>query len=720
VRWRVAQAIVLIFAISTGSDRSGLALVGQQPATFGSATTAIVVDVVVRDKQGRPVTDLQKADFELLEDGVPQDIGDLTLVAPPSTDRRPTGSGAGAQTGPPGPAQKPPESISLMALVFDRLSPEGRALAHKAALAFADSMHSNDYCGVFLSDLSLVTVQPFTNDVAALKKGVDRVATRATSTFDRLRIGGGAYGDTNPGTATTASPESEGSAAMMIGDPGHTRTVEPDRRDGGKTLQSMLARMERSFEAMSRDEQGVTTVQSLLALVEGMALQPGRKTIIFFAEALAIPPAVQSRFESVVAAANRQNVAIYSVDAAGLRVHSGQTETAQRINSLGAESQGRDVDNPPGKLTESLEINEDTLRRDPAVSLRLLADRTGGFLIDNTNDLSRGLRTIDADRRFHYLLTYTPKNGAFHGEWRNLAVRVPNKPVQVRARSGYLAVSKSFPSAPKEEGDALAAALLERNAPAQEILIRSRVLTFPQAAGPSRVPIAVEIPAAMLTFRTDSDAYHTDFTVFARVVDQNGQVVRSSSQAYRLTGPANNAAAAGGGNILFYRQPLLEPGTYRLEVAVFDAMNGHGGVDRQDFTVNPSDGTLKVSSLVVVRRVERVAAAERDASNPLFVEDAILYPNMGEGISRKGGSALLYLAVAGASDTGTTAELTVLQDGAPVSSIPLTLPSPSKGWIRQVWQTPIDGLSPGTYTFRVTLRDGRSSAIREHRVEVIE
>ena len=54
------------------------------------------------------------------------------------------------------------------------------------------------------------------------------------------------------------------------------------------------------------------------------------------------------------------------------------------------------------------------------------------------------------------------------------------------------------------------------------------------------------------------------------------------------------------------------------------------------------------------------------------------------------------------------------------SSISLTLPAPSKGWIRQVWQTPIGGLSPGTYTFRVTLRDGRSSAIREHRVEVIE
>ena len=50
--------------------------------TFGTATSAVVVDVVVRDKQGRPITDLAIADFEIFEDGVAQEIGALSMVAP--------------------------------------------------------------------------------------------------------------------------------------------------------------------------------------------------------------------------------------------------------------------------------------------------------------------------------------------------------------------------------------------------------------------------------------------------------------------------------------------------------------------------------------------------------------------------------------------------------------------------------------------------------------
>jgi hypothetical protein len=38
--------------------------------TFGAAVAAVVVDAVVRDSKGKPVTSLRQEDFELLEDGV--------------------------------------------------------------------------------------------------------------------------------------------------------------------------------------------------------------------------------------------------------------------------------------------------------------------------------------------------------------------------------------------------------------------------------------------------------------------------------------------------------------------------------------------------------------------------------------------------------------------------------------------------------------------------
>jgi hypothetical protein len=54
---------------------------GQNEPSFVSRATAVLVDVVVRDRQGRPVLDLKPDDFELLEDGVRQEIGSFTLVS---------------------------------------------------------------------------------------------------------------------------------------------------------------------------------------------------------------------------------------------------------------------------------------------------------------------------------------------------------------------------------------------------------------------------------------------------------------------------------------------------------------------------------------------------------------------------------------------------------------------------------------------------------------
>ena len=70
----------------------------QQPdPKFGAATTAVVIDVVVRDAKGRPVTDLTRADFELLEDGVAQTLGDVTRVGAPARGAAPSRDAATRQ-----------------------------------------------------------------------------------------------------------------------------------------------------------------------------------------------------------------------------------------------------------------------------------------------------------------------------------------------------------------------------------------------------------------------------------------------------------------------------------------------------------------------------------------------------------------------------------------------------------------------------------------------
>src|ERR1041385_8401493 len=52
-----------------------LAAFGQQaPVVFKSSTSLVVLDVTVKDRSGKEITDLKKEDFVVLEDGKPQTI----------------------------------------------------------------------------------------------------------------------------------------------------------------------------------------------------------------------------------------------------------------------------------------------------------------------------------------------------------------------------------------------------------------------------------------------------------------------------------------------------------------------------------------------------------------------------------------------------------------------------------------------------------------------
>ena len=710
----------------------------QQPSSpqtsFGVGTTAVMVDVVVRDKQGRPVTDLKASDFELLEDKVPQEIGAVTLVTPGTLASSGTPSTAVAPGGTPAARGTTVEAPTFVALVFERLTPEARALAHKGAMAYLETARPDDFAGVFAIDQALHTVQTYTTDRGALRKAIDDVSSRAGASFSRGndRVRSSARGDSSPSTPVTASAESPGPS-----DPKATATDLTPLPAAGQgqpaspgrfseiLLRRMEQRMERSYESLMRDQQGLTTINALMALIDSLGVLPGRKTAVFFAEGLAIPANVQARFDSVVAAANRANVSIYSVDAAGLRVHSDQREAAQNINRLGANTLDRDPENPGGKMTESLEFNEDVLRQDPNASLGMLADRTGGFLINNTNDLEQGFRTIDADRRFHYLLTYVPKNSDFKGEYRTISVRVPGRDVHVRARNGYLAV-RSASAIPLLAYEAPAMAALDRTPLPKELPVRAGAFPMPDPQGNGRLALLVAADTTTLTFKPDGQnkAWQTDFTVLARIKDASGEVVRKASQPYRLSGPMGELESARRGDVLFYRQPDLPPGTYTLEAVVHDALGGKAGAASAPLVVPaPRPGAPVVSSLIIVRRTEKVPAGERATDNPLFVGDLLLYPNLGEPLRKSVEKTVSFFlrvnpAAGGAAPTAT---LELLSGKQVIGQVPMELAKPNAaGVIEQSSQLPLGNFPAGTYGLRITISQGTEKVVREAGFTVVE
>jgi VWFA-related protein len=142
----------------------------------------VLFDLVVRDKKGKLIKDLAQQDFEVYEDGVKQDINSFRFVsstvaetATPATNNTST-PGDPTVTKTPGGGVTPESSgVSAVALVFDRLSPESRLRARDAALNYlGESVKKNELVGVFLTDLSVVVLQPYTYDTAQVKTGIEK------------------------------------------------------------------------------------------------------------------------------------------------------------------------------------------------------------------------------------------------------------------------------------------------------------------------------------------------------------------------------------------------------------------------------------------------------------------------------------------------------------------------------------------------------------------
>jgi VWFA-related protein len=607
----------------------------------------------------------------------------------------------------------------VVALAFHRLSPEARALAHRAARSYLEREAANDYAGVFVVDQGLTTVQTYTSDRTRLGQAIDAASTRTTSAHDRVTIGtgGGAFGDRDPSVSPTVSAESPGRPPREQGFSPAPRSGAGDPSE--RILRLMAERMEQSFQDMSRVQQGHGSIDGLLALVSSLGMLPGRKTVVFFAESLSLPSEVQARFDDLIAAANRANVSVYTIDAAGLRVHSEQRSTARGIAAIGRKGSGDDPRDEEGlaspAYTRELERNERLLRQDPAAALGLLARSTGGFFVGSTNDLASAFRRIDDDRRFHYLLTYAPSNSRLDGGFRRVSVKVKRRGVEVRARSGYAAVPAlgGFPVL-RFEANALAA--LAAAVRPTAIHLQAGAVRFPQTNGDTRVALFVSLPGSGVAYFVDDKrtAYQTHFTILARILDEHGEVVRKGSEPYRFSGPADGVAAARAGRILFYRQPQLPPGRYTIEYALYDELSGDAGTGSFPLVVEAaSPSALAMSDLMLVERAEREADPVRRQDHPLVFGDLLLYPNLTGRVVASATKALAFAYRAHAGTGPVTGTLELRRDGAVISSSSLPVPSPGvDGWIAHAAQLPIPDLQPGRYELRITLRGGQAMAER--------
>jgi VWFA-related protein len=176
-------AVLLLLAVNGPRPLVQGADPGQQ-RLVGTPVTGVLVDVIVRDRQGAVVSDLDAAGVEVLEDGVRQTI---TLFEAPRGRRASAANVDGGKAAAP-PAFSAAIAVPrLIALVFHELGPEARAAAEKAARVYLEEQKGSDeFVGVFTVDRALHTLVPYTRDLGAVERGVRTAIMRpgCPVTFD--------------------------------------------------------------------------------------------------------------------------------------------------------------------------------------------------------------------------------------------------------------------------------------------------------------------------------------------------------------------------------------------------------------------------------------------------------------------------------------------------------------------------------------------------------
>lgn len=648
---------------------------GQEPSRSArvdtAAASAVVVDVVVRSRNGEPVPNLGESDFEIYEDDVLQSIGSFQRPVSALAGRYARQRASEARTAVGDASARAPMTIigptraeepPVIALVFDQLGLEAQALVRRAALRYVgNGRQSSSVLGVFDVRRTLAPLQPFTRDA------------------ERLRAVLGAARDV-PSTAMT-----------------------PD-------ADPVVAQGMRGFRQLEADAAGYASAHALIALAHAMGRMPGRKAMVLFSEGLSITATTDVRFESLIDEANRANVAIYGVDAAGLRAESEQLALGQKMSRV------QDIEGnlQSGGALPTLDERTHLSMLMASRGLGLLSRDTGGQFIESTNDLGRAFRRVDEDSLSYYTLTYVSRNPVFDGKFRRLAVKVRKPGLSARSRSGYRALAGTS-ALPMLTYEAPAIARLEAAPLPNDFPMQARAYAFPGPSGPARVPLIVSAQAGALEYRRDDRrrTFAAEAVVLARLRDERGEVIYKASQPYTLSGRLDEMDASRRGELLFSRQTDLPPGLYTLEAIVYDVLADTASVRVTSLEVPSPTGALRVSSAFLVRRGEVVPAAPRDSGNPFLFGDLLLAPHAGEPLPSTLKELVFAFVVWPITGAPAAAFVELRRAGAVVARAPLGLAEPdASGGIRQISRLALESLVPGAYELHVIVEAAEQQVTR--------
>lgn len=573
---------------------AGPALAAPEPPAdrFSDETTTLLVEVPVEvTSDGKPLRGLTAANFQLFDNGRPQEILAVDVVD------------LEAQQAPGAASQELPVAARRhFLLLFDRtfITP---ASLEKARAAAHDLVHDA------LAPTDLVAVATFST-----REGV-RVPLGFTPDRSQALLAIQELGQVSAAGIKPDPLRLYMGNKTLLRNPGEDVSVGNSKATPAvrEQTEAMMRLDRQAGNVQGRREVKILSdsVKSLAAMLRQVS---GRKHVVFFSEGFDSSLLLGGQNEQEVeqnyqAAANGQ---IWRIDSDAVF---GNRSTLSALD----------------QLTDALRKSDCTLHSVDVAGLRaggdqgvgagkrgkdglfLMARDTGGELFENFNDLGVAMGQLLERTSVTYLLSYRPQDLDFDGKYRKLKVKLKDvADGRVVHRPGYFA-----PSAKKAEEDfgavlSSASQLLDRSK--GQIEVRVLALPMEQQVGERRyVPTFVDVAGASFlgpaqTGRERPKQVRADIFVYA--FDGDGGIADFFSQAMTLD-LDQLGAAFGSHGLRLYAPLLLGPGDYTLRVLVRDPASGRSGTAVGAASVGPAGAGGETAGA-------QVAAAVRPPQLPLL------------------------------------------------------------------------------------------------------
>lgn len=374
---------------------------GAQP-TYRVNIDLVTMDAIVRNGQDQFVADLTKDEFQVLEDGVPQEVSSFTLVhggrvhnllAPP-----PPPSEEGVILPPSRPRNDTTGRIFL--IIVDDLHLDFRNTGRIRDLfkkVSRDLIHEGDMFSIVSTGPSSLAIDP-TYDRKVLDEAIKKITGNGLKPSDIIQ---GAENADGPAEVKYRAHVAFSTAYDML------RQLEriTNRRKAVVWVSNGY-----DFNPFAESRLGEDPV---FGGRYGQSRDEGRQFNQQFNQGQQFADADLAReLAEVTRTANRANSTLYTIDPRGLVA-------------------GADLDEQldPAEYATHVRKTQD--------SLRVLAEETGGIAVVNQNDFTKALKRIDAETSDYYVLGYYSSNPDPLRRTRKVEVKVTRPSVNVISRTSY-------------------------------------------------------------------------------------------------------------------------------------------------------------------------------------------------------------------------------------------------------------------------------------------